>query len=351
MPAKKNYEREVLAYIDNNLDASLDQLAVVFPKVDIWTLRECRRKVYLDRNGSVAPATALASSPLQSLSKPAKSALSAGFFNTVKIVADVPRPVKPVFKKAAYQYLVVSDLHAPAHDPNAIDVVTQIGQAADVDELVVAGDFFDCHSLSKYVPTADRPIRWVDERAEAVPVLAALRASFDGKPATLLYGNHDNRPDRWIASNAVALQGLFTLDELLGIQDLDFQKPENNALIIEDKLQIIHGERVRKDAGASVKAEVLESGMSTIMGHVHRRALYELTLKSQEIRGDQPLIGVELGCLADLHPGYLAKEKTANWQHGAAIVSVYGDGLLDVEQIRIHRGVALFRGLSFTSRS
>lgn len=337
--------------IRNNPTISLDALQAQFQDVDSWTLRQIRRDVQRDvAQTPVAPEHVLDSSAFDGLSRTAKTALLNGFFRPVTITLPEMRPVKPVLKKAGYEYLVLSDIHAGDEDNDALDVVIQVGQAADVDEVLLNGDAFDCHSLSKYTPASDRPLRWADERERALPVIARVRAAFADRPAQFIFGNHDTRPERYIASVAPPLQGLFSLPYLLGIEDLDFTFPEHNRIVIEDKLLVLHGSKVRKDAGASVKEEVKDAGMSVVMGHVHRRALYELTNTAQIIRNEQPLIGVELGCLCNLTPSYLEPEKTSNWQHGAAIITVYDGGYVDVEPIRIFNGKAFFRGRMFISR-
>jgi predicted phosphodiesterase len=350
MPAIPS-NQEIAEYIRAHPTHSLDQIHTQFPKVDLWGLRTLRRDVHRELSlEDLSPATLADAAEFQGLRPIARTALRVGFFRPMEITIKEQRPVKPLFKKAGFQYLVWSDAHAGDEDLHALDVVTQIGQAIDVDEVVFAGDWFDAHAISKYVAHADRPARWVDERAAALPVVASARAAFGKKKAWWLNGNHDTRPARYIDSVAPQLQGLFTLPELLGIQSLDFSYPDDNRMVIADKMLVIHGERVRADAGASVKAEVVEHGMSVLMGHVHRRGRYEVTKTVGSRQGEQPLIGLELGCLCNLHPGYISPEKTANWQHGAAIVTVYDNGYIEAEPISIHQGKAAFRGLLFESR-
>lgn len=342
-------ERTVEEAVRKNPDVSIDELLIKFPGETVWNLRTARRDALLqvaDKEQVIADID-----PRHSVPTPtAAAAIQAGFFRPLRVEIPERRQYKPTFTRAGHTYLCLSDIHAGDEDPHAVDVAVQVGQAVGVDELILNGDIFDVHALSRYTPAREKPLRWVEERERALPVVAEIRGAFPKIPAHFIYGNHDIRPEKFIAQTAPQLQGLITLPEILGIEGLDFTFAESNRHIIADKLLVMHGTRVRKDAGASVKEEVRESGMSVVMGHVHRRALYELSNTAQEIRGDQPLIGVELGCLCSLRPSYLEPEKTANWQHGAAIITVYSRGLVDVEPIRIHRGAAFFRGRMFTSR-
>lgn len=343
--------REIAAYIRAHQSLSLDALQHQFPDTDIWTLRTIRREVQRELSlEMLSPATLADASELQGLSPTARTALRLGFFRPVTITVTEQRPIRPMFKKAGFQYLVWSDVHAHDEDPHAVDVCIQIGQAVNVDEVVFAGDWFDAHAVSKYVPSPDKPARWVEERAKALPVIASARAAFAKKKAWWINGNHDLRPLRYIDSVAPQLQGLFTLPELLGIEGLDFSYPGDNRLVIADKLMVIHGERVRGESGASVRAEVRDHGMSVIMGHVHRRGNIEVMNTALSRSGEQPQFGYELGCLCNLRPSYIPIERTANWQHGAAIVTVYDGDFIDVEPINIHQGRAAFRGRLFESR-
>lgn len=351
---------EVATYVENNPEVTVEALMLRFPGLDAWTARNIRREVRreladtdtfrgtfewdLPPNDSSHPL-------LTGLSKNAQALLQAGFLRPVKLSLQERPSIKPIFRKAGEEYLVLPDIHAPVHDPHALDVALQIGQCLDVDRVIINGDGFDANSVSRYTPKAERPYRWVDERAQAVPVFQMIRESFADVPITYLFGNHCRRPADFIASVAPQLQGLMSLPELLGIMDLGFEFEEDNRVILaNNQLMVKHGTSVGKESGSSVQKEVRDHGMSIIMAHVHRRALYEVTRTAQVLRGEQPLLGVEPGCLCSLDPDYMEKENTANWQHGCVVVTLHDDGTYDVEPVRIHQGRAFFRGLQFRSR-
>jgi predicted phosphodiesterase len=340
---------EVEKYLRAHPTAPVDKVAERFPGVTPWAVRLLRRDIL--REAALLPNDSPGAAPAHAVTPTIQNAIRAGFFRPVHVTLRDRRPVKPIFKKAGRQTLVLSDVHAPDHDPDALDVATQVGQAVGVDDVVIAGDGADVHALSRYTPAAHRPIRWVDERGLMVPVFAGLREAFPTQPIYWLHGNHCTRPEKFLARQAPQLQGLFTLPELLGIDDLGFIFPEDNRVILADsQLLVTHGTRVRAEAGASVMAEVREHDMSVVMGHVHRLAVYYLTRTAQRLAGRQPLRGVELGCLCNLQPDYLEVERTANWQHGCAVVTVYDSGFYDIEPVAIFRGRAFFRGREFQSR-
>jgi predicted phosphodiesterase len=333
-------------------ETSVDDLIERFPGADVWELRAARRDVLREHAAEALPVSSIAESTLlqRTLSKSALTALRAGFVRPVKLeLRDRPR-IKPIFKKGGETIMVIGDIHAPDHDPHALDVLIQIAQALGIDRLILNGDSFDVHALSKYTLAAHRPFRWVDERAEALPVLAMIREEFPETPIDFIYGNHDVRPLSFITAQAPQLQGLFDLPTLLGITDLDFRFPEGNRVILGDKVLVKHGVKVAQGAGESVKKEVIAHGMSVHMGHVHRLSFAGTTRTAQMLNGEQAIFGVEGGCVQNLRPDYLPPEETANWQQGATVYTLHDSGMVVPELVPVHSGHAYFRGMEFRSR-
>jgi hypothetical protein len=282
---------------------------------------------------------------ISELNKKASTVLNAGWFQPVTLKLSKTNKTRPIFESAGRQILIINDIHAPVHDPHAMDVMFQVGRALPLDEVVINGDLFDCAALSRFTPSAQQPLRWVDERLESLPIVGEIRSQFGDLPIKYRLGNHDIRVHSWIDAHATPLQGLFTIEQMMGISDLNFDIVDSeHTYLAEGKLMIKHGTKVSKFGGYSVKKEVDDAGMSVIMGHVHRRAIIEVRKTAHN------LIGVEGGCLCDLNPSYINPEDTANWQQAATVVTEYGDGSFDVELVRIQEGKAMFRGKMFSSR-
>lgn len=353
MPSVTILENEVSKYVRKHPEVTVEALMLRFPGLDAWTARNIRREVRRELASEEVDTTEWESGLLAGLTPKAQALLRTGFFRPIKLELKERPPVKPIFRKSGLEILVLPDIHAPDHDPHALDVAIQVGQALAVDWIIISGDGMNVHALSKYTPVAERPYRWVDERAQALPVFQMIREFFPETRITYLFGNHCRRPEDFIARVAPQLQGLMTLPELLGLtaEGLNFEFEEDNRVVLADnQLLVKHGTTVRGEAGASVQAEVKKHGMSVVMSHVHRRALYEVTRTAEVLRGEQPLLGVEPGCLCNLEPDYLEKEDTANWQHGCCVITIHDDNTYDVEPVRIFRGRAFFRGFQFRSR-
>jgi predicted phosphodiesterase len=329
---------------------SLQQLVARFDSPDdAWEIRRIYADVKREQAQTrVDEATELRPyTPSAVISKKGIEAMNAGWMRPINLEFSPLKQTKPLFAKASRTVLVCADIHAPDEDPDAMDVMYQVGRATGIDELIIDGDLYNVSSLSKYTPTPDQHLRWVDERAEAIRVPVQIRQNFPNIPIRFLPGNHDMRPFKWINANALPLQNILTLSQWLGLDDekLGFEVVEGGRIeLANGKLIVKHGTSVSQNAGQSVQREINKSGVSTIMGHVHRRALIEVT-KANEV-----LTGVELGCLCKLRPDYGNIEDVVNWQQGFAIVTEYDDDDFDVEMVRITNGRATFRGKRFQSR-
>lgn len=329
---------------------SLQQLVARFDSPeDAWDIRRIYADVKREQaQARVDQATELRPyTPSAVISKKGLEAMNAGWMRPINLEFTSLKQTKPLFTKASRTVLVCADIHAPDEDPDAMDVMYQIGRAVGIDELIIDGDLYNVSSLSKYTPNADQHLRWVDERAEAIRVPVQIRQNFPNIPIKFLPGNHDMRPIKWINANALPLQNILTLSQWLGLDDekLGFEIIDGGRVeLANGKLIVKHGTSVSQIAGQSVKREIDKAGVSIIMGHVHRRALIEVT-KANEI-----LTGVELGCLCNLRPDYGNPEDVVNWQQGFIIVTEYDDDEPAIEMVKITNGRASFRGKRFQSR-
>ncbi len=337
-------------WFNTSSDLSVETAALRFPDNALWQIRDARRDAMREIDSAEVPA-AIEALDHPSLTKKAQQMLHTGIFRPLHVTLEEREPIKPIWKRAGRQTFVVSDLHAPEHDPHALDVALQVSRSVDLDRFIIAGDGMDVGSLSSHLPVANRPFRWVEERSEAVKPFIQIRESHPDIPIDYLIGNHEDRVERFLAGQAPQLQGLFSMPYMLGLDDLNFTFPENNRVILaNDQLMVKHGDKVRGEAGQSVAAEVRDAGMSVIMGHVHRHAYVPVTKTSQTLGGKQPWVGIELGHLMNPRPSYIPIEKTANWQQGCALITEYDNGVFNVELIPIFNGMGFFRGRMFSSR-
>lgn len=337
-PERKEELREELLRRNPLLDTFLAEN----PEYDHWALRTLFAEVKRDAMRDAVEAHEVPALDPQRLSKKAVEAVQAGWLRKLELHFDPLPDQEPRFSSEGRTWLVISDIHAPDQDDAALDVMFQIGRDLNPHGVIIDGDFFNCSSLSRFTPNAEQHLRWKDEQREALKVAVQVNQNFPGQRKIFIPGNHDVRPQKWIDSNALPLQGYFTLEEWLGIQDLGWELHDTFELAGGDLL-IKHGTSVSQHAGQSVKKEVDRAGVSVIMGHCHRMGWIEIT------KYGYSLVGCELGCLANLRPDYANPEDVVNWQHGFAVVTEYEDDF-DIELVRIKNGRAQFRGLRYESR-
>lgn len=105
---------------------------------------------------------------------------------------DRPRiEVKPLPERAAERYALISDLHAPWHDPKALYQAVEEAKAEDCSVLIIGGDGFDFYRLSRYAKS--KQIRFEDELAKCRLLLEWLASQFS--EVRIIAGNHDG--GRW----------------------------------------------------------------------------------------------------------------------------------------------------------
>ena len=89
--------------------------------------------------------------------------------------------------------LLVSDLHIPFHEPAFLEYLLTVS----ADRLIVAGDFLDCYSLSRFVRYEQVPYQ--TEWAQAQLVLDLLAQTYP--QVDMIVGNHEARLEKQLRSH------------------------------------------------------------------------------------------------------------------------------------------------------
>lgn len=211
---------------------------------------------------------------------------------------------------------IVSDVHAPYHDPRAIELAAQILAWWKPDVLVHNGDNVDFPGLSKFDQNPARKFRAQDEvdvwqTQVAIPFNQAV-----GRRCRkiVLPGNHDLRLLKllWANPELFSVRSLH-LPALLEVEKLGMEYV-GHAVMFNGSLEASHGTRVSAQSGYSARAELAQRGYahSTATGHVHRAGRHEFTLPNGTL-----VVGQEVPCLCDLNPEYLINP---NWAQGLVLL-------------------------------
>lgn len=214
--------------------------------------------------------------------------------------------------------LLLSDLHFPYHDNEAITAALKDGQKEKVDCIFINGDMLDFYQLSFHEK---------DPRKTSIPVelemgrnfFESLRKAF---PKSLIYyipGNHEIRMERYLKVKAPELLDVeeFRLDVLLRVREFGINFIPYGTKVYFGKLLVEHGDKMKGTGGVNpARTLFLRLKRHAICGHFHRTS--EATEKVYD--GDV-VVTYSTGCLCELEPGYL---EVNNHNHGFAIVEMDG---------------------------
>lgn len=218
------------------------------------------------------------------------------------------------------KFLVISDLHIPYEDKNAIEKALTLGLNHQCNELIILGDMLDFHKVSKYRHSKSA-VEVEDEIALAREWL--MKFSWQFGKMYFVPGNHEARLSTYIIDNAPSLTGLdeLRLDRLLGLEEYGCQFVEG--FIHCGDMSFLHGHEFR--IGGMDPARKLFGKMkkSAICGHLHRPDSYY----TRDGAGNLLQCHV-LGHLGESRPEYMPRN---DWQHGCAIVTVPKSGKAQVQ--------------------
>lgn len=223
--------------------------------------------------------------------------------------------------------LIVSDIHAPFHDEDAVSAVLEYARDYKPGYVFFNGDIADFYSVSRYEKT-NRSLTLQEELDATADILRRFRKVAPSARFEYLDGNHEARLQLKLRKEAPEMQSLRCLDmrRLLELDKLDFAAHHKYCEVREHfGVAIVHGDKVSGKAGYAATGLMEKLGMSVVHGHTHRLAHVHKTTHGREF------VGIEGGCLCDMSPEYIAG--TANWQHGF----VTGEVISGRFEPRIHR--------------
>lgn len=198
-----------------------------------------------------------------------------------------------------YKRLVVlSDIQAPFHMPQAIALAVEYIKRFKPDMLVLNGDIVDFYTASEFSKVGRGPGRMADEiaitEAEVLePILAAIP---EGCEVVWTAGNHEFRLKRAIALHAkfledfpgLSIQEAFKMKER-GIRYVDSNNA-NGFFWITPHLVAMHGTFTTVYAARKYCETI---GKSVIYGHTHKEQYWRDT----KALSDQSIIAIGAGCL------------------------------------------------------
>jgi len=231
--------------------------------------------------------------------------------------------------------LLISDLHIPYHNIDAITIALDYGKKEKVNTIFINGDLIDCHSVSKF--ESDPKKRSIKEEFDATKeFLVQLRKAF---PKALIYwlkGNHCIRWEKFLYSKVREIwdDDYFFLEERLQLNSVGVKILDDKVLVKAGKLSITHGHHIFKGAFTPVnpsRGAFLRAKQSLIVGHLHRPSHHP------ETDLDGKIISCwSTGCLCELRADY--SPLVGNTMHGFAHIQLSKDGDYTVKNYSIING-------------
>lgn len=242
-------------------------------------------------------------------------------------------PIEPfVMPKSIRSLLVLSDIHVPFHDIEALKIAIKYGIAAKPDAVLLNGDTLDFYAISDH-ERDPRKIKWVGELEAGRQVLRMIRKAFPNVPIYFKEGNHEYRLERHLMKYAPVLIGMpeFELPTLLRFAEVGIEYIRNKRMVYAGELTIGHGDEWKGSGGVNpARWTSLRARESALVGHFHRASEHiERTVRGK-VRGFW-----STGCLCELQPTYLAMN---DWCHGFAVVNIEVDGSFEVDNKKIVNG-------------
>lgn len=228
--------------------------------------------------------------------------------------------------------LLLSDIHFPYQDNEAITAALNDGKKEGVDCIFLNGDILDFYQLSFHEKDPRvTPIK--DELAMCIEFFTNLRAAF---PLALIYyipGNHEYRLERYLRVKAPELLGIaeFNLDVLLRVAENQINYLQHGTKVYFGKLLVEHGDKMRGTGGVNpARTLFLRLKRHAACSHFHRTS--ENTAK---VYDGESVVTYSIGCLCELEPGYL---EVNEHNHGFGIVEMQPEGYFTFRNKKIIRG-------------
>jgi predicted phosphodiesterase len=261
-------------------------------------------------------------------------------FKFAKNPYNLPRSYKEEAKvftlpKDCNNVLVLSDLHIPYHDYQALNCAIKYGKENDINCIFINGDLMDFYQISRFTNRTRK--RSVKAELEACKTfLGVLNREFPNIPIFFLQGNHDIRLEMYLATKAPELLDMeeFKLEILLEAEKYGMKVFDENTLVKMGKLNVTHGHLLIRGIIApvnSARGAFLKAKASTLIGHVHK-----ISTHSESTITGKVITCYSTGCLCELNPLYSPFGN--NYTHGFCHVQIQPNGHYHVKNIQIIDG-------------
>lgn len=235
---------------------------------------------------------------------------------------------------------LLGDVHVPYHSISALTAAIGRLKEEKITTLILAGDFFDFHGLSRFV--RDPRKRSISQELDAgCELLKILRTELNCK-IIILEGNHEIRLLHYLWQKVGEIHELADLQEIkeLNLESLLRKRLDFDFTVVSEKrimnyrgLNILHGHELPSSIMSPVniaRGLYLRAKAPSICFHHHRSSEHtEQTINSEMITT------FSVGCMCELHPNYMPIN---SHNHGFCIIRPIEDEGYHVINLRIKNG-------------
>lgn len=225
---------------------------------------------------------------------------------------ELPRTIKKV--------LILSDIHIPYHDVDAVKIAVEKGVEDGCDAVYLNGDILDFFQLSFHEKDARNRPSIKQEIAMAKEFFEYLRHKFPSATIYFKPGNHEHRLERYLVIKAPELLDCeeFKLNVLLELEKYKIIYINKRTKVYFGHLLVEHGDRMKGTGGVNpARTLFTKYKRHVLVGHFHRKSEH-----SEKVYDGKLISTFSTGCLCELEPEYY---EVNNHVHGMAIVTMNGD--------------------------
>lgn len=233
--------------------------------------------------------------------------------------------------KSLSKVLLLSDIHFPYQDNEALTTALKYGRDNNVDAIFLNGDILDFYQCS-FHEKDPRVTSIADELEMGREFFKTLRKNFPKAMIYYITGNHEARLERYLRVKAPELLDIqeFRVDVLLRVAESGIHYLPHGTKCYFGKLLVEHGDKMKGSGGVNpARSLFAKLKRHAICGHFHRTS--EATEKVYD--GDV-VVTYSTGCLCELEPRYM---EVNNHNHGFAMVEMDGENF-KVRNLKIVNG-------------
>jgi predicted phosphodiesterase len=216
--------------------------------------------------------------------------------------------------------LVLSDIHIPYHDVEAVQLAVEKGISEGCDTVYLNGDILDFFGLSFHEKDSRKRPGVKQEIAMAKEFFQYLRHKLPNANIYFKPGNHEHRLERYLVIKAPELLDCeeFKLNILLELEKFKIIFIDKRTKVYFGHLLVEHGDRMKGSGGVNPARTLFTKYKRHVLcGHFHRKSEH-----TEKIYDGKLISTFSTGCLCELEPEYF---ECNNHVHGMAIVTMNGD--------------------------